>query len=111
MSLVPLFVIAFSTTSALVTEFLQWFLVWRTPGFKALKNNLKKHSKKADEAKEASAKNLKKREQRLENWRKEAGKQVAQFNTKAGLVVSPALATRSGVARPAVARARPLSSP
>lgn len=88
MSLV-LAVIAFSSASALITEFLQWALVWRTPGFVALKGNLAKHAAKVEEAKEGSAskKNLSKREARLENWRKEASRQVAQYNMKASFVV------------------------
>lgn len=89
MTFVPLYVIAFSTTAALITEFLQWFFVWRTPGFKALKANLAKHSKKVDDAKDtAASKNLKKKEQRLQNWRSEAGRQIAAYNWKASLVVS-----------------------
>lgn len=90
MSLIPLAVIAFSSASALITEFLQWALVWRTPGFVALKANLAKHAAKVEEAKEGSTskKNLSKREARLENWRKEASRQVASYNMKAGFVVS-----------------------
>ncbi|KAL4443728.1 hypothetical protein ABPG75_011465 [Micractinium tetrahymenae] len=89
MSLIPLAVIAFSSASALITEFLQWALVWRTHGFVALKANLAKHAAKVEEAKEGSAskKNLSKREARLENWRKEASRQVAQYNMKAGFVM------------------------
>ncbi|EFN58022.1 hypothetical protein CHLNCDRAFT_30102 [Chlorella variabilis] len=88
MTFVPLYVIAFSTTAALITEFLQWFFVWRTPGFKALKANLAKHSKKVDDAKDtAASKNLKKKEQRLQNWRSEAGRQIAAYNWKASLVM------------------------
>lgn len=89
MSLIPLAVIAFSTTAALVTEFLQWFFVWRTPGFVTLKNNLSKHEKLVDDAKETSTtKNLKKKEQRLQTWRTEAGRQMASYNMKASVVVS-----------------------
>ena len=89
MTLIPLAVIAFSSTSAVVTELLQWFFVWRTPGFQALKANLLKHGKAVDEAKDASAiKNLKKKEQRLQTWKAEAGKQVASYNMKAAVVVS-----------------------
>ena len=81
MSLIPVAVIAFSSTSAVVTELLQWFFVWRTPGFQALKANLLKHGKAVDDAKDPSAsKNLKKKEQRLQTWRAEAGKQVASYN-------------------------------
>jgi hypothetical protein len=89
MSLIPVAVIAFSSTSAVVTELLQWFFVWRTPGFQALKANLLKHGKAVDDAKDPSAsKNLKKKEQRLQTWRAEAGKQVASYNMKAAVVVS-----------------------
>ena len=85
-TLIPLAVIAFSTTAALVTEFLQWFFVWRTPGFQALKANLAKHGKRVDEAKEgATSKNLKKKEARLQTWRTEASRQVAAYNWKAAL--------------------------
>ncbi|KAL4858444.1 Calcium load-activated calcium channel [Chlorella vulgaris] len=88
MSLIPLAVIAFSTTAALLTEFLQWFFVWRTPGFVTLKNNLSKHEKLVDDAKETSTtKNLKKKEQRLQTWRTEAGRQMASYNMKASVVL------------------------
>jgi hypothetical protein len=85
MPLVPLLVIAFSTTSALVTEFLQWYFVWRTPRFQALKANLAKHSRRVEEA--SASKNLKKKEQRLQNWRTEAGREMSALNFKASIVV------------------------
>ena len=156
MSLVPLAVIAFSATAALITELLQWVFVWRTPGFQALKANLAKHAAKVEEAKvrrccgcglpppclllplpppllmlrcccccayapamaclpgmptfraiahrpsptqsfcvadprqegTQTAKNVKKKEARLQTWREAAAKQVAQYNMKAGVVVS-----------------------
>lgn len=63
------------------------------PPAQALKANLTKHLKAVDEAKEggdgaSGAKGLRKKEQRLANWRTEAGKQMAKYNTQAGLVVS-----------------------
>ena len=89
MTFIPLAVIAFSSTSAVVTELLQWFFVWRTSGFQALKANLQKHGKAVEDAKDPSAsKNLKKKEQRLQSWKAEAGKAVASYNMKAGVVVS-----------------------
>ncbi|PSC72904.1 Transmembrane and coiled-coil domain-containing 1 [Micractinium conductrix] len=102
MSLVPLAVIAFSATAALITELLQWVFVWRTPGFQALKANLAKHAAKVEEAKEGTqtAKNVKKKEARLQTWREAAAKQVAQYNMKAGVVTMACMfATYKGLTR------------
>ncbi|KAI7845023.1 hypothetical protein COHA_001389 [Chlorella ohadii] len=91
MSLVPLAVIGFCAVVAAVGELLQWFFVWRTPAFQALKANLAKHVQKVEEAKEASGsagpKNVRKKEQRLEQWQRTAGQQIAKFNMRAGLIM------------------------
>lgn len=90
MTLVPLAVIAWCSAAALGAEALQWVFVWRTPGFQALKANLLKHSRKVDEAKEAAIgpKSLKKKEARLDSWKREAGRQLAKYNTMSGVIVS-----------------------
>lgn len=66
----------------------------------ALKANLSKHVRRVDEAKDAAgAKSLKKKEQRLNNWKAEAAKQIAKYNTQTGIIVSGRGATWGGVGR------------
>lgn len=84
-----------------------------TQTLQALKANLSKHVRAVDEAKEGAAgaagskdssgpKSLRKKEQRLANWRTEAAKQMAKYNTQSGIIVStsagPAGARRARLA-------------
>ena len=81
--------VAFAIT--LVTELLQYFLIYNTSSFRALKANVEKSASKVEAARDAStsnSKSLKKNQARLTSWEEEAGKQLAAVNMKAGAIVS-----------------------
>ena len=91
-SYLPLGVIGVSLTAALLTECLLWFFVYSTKQFKTFKANIEKHSKKVEtaEASGSSNKGAKKKKDKLDAWREEAGKDVVANNFKSGAIVSPA---------------------
>ena len=79
--------LAFGLT--LATELLQYFLIYNTSSFRALKANVEKQAAKVEVARDAStSKSLKKNQARLTSWEEEAGKQLASVNMKAGAIVS-----------------------
>lgn len=79
--------LAFALT--LGTELIQYFLIYRTPSFRALKANVEKQAAKVEVARDASSsKSLKKNQAKLTSWEEECGKQLAVVNMKAGAIVS-----------------------
>lgn len=88
-NLAPLGIILFSIASTIVGEVLSWLLVYRTSAFKALQENLRRHEKKVEDARatSTSAKNVKKREAKLETWRSEASSRVTGINMRTGFIV------------------------
>jgi len=80
--------LAFSLT--LGTELIQYFLIYRTPSFRALKANVEKQAAKVEVARDAStSKSLKKNQAKLTSWEEECGKKLAAVNMKSGAIVSP----------------------
>jgi hypothetical protein len=79
--------LAFALT--LGTELIQYFLIYNTSSFRALKANVEKQAAKVEVARDAStSKSLKKNQARLSSLEEECGKQLAAVNMKAGAIVS-----------------------
>eukprot|EP00887_Chlorella_sp_A99_P002009 scaffold18.g2009.t1 len=82
--LVALQVVAFAAASCLASELLLWWFIYRKPEFRAMKANLDKAAAKAEEAGGGGGRGAK----RLQKWREEAAKHVAQNNLKTGVIMA-----------------------
>jgi hypothetical protein len=119
-SFIPFGVMAVSCSAAALVEFLQWFFIYSTAKYKAVQENIKKHSEKVDSARgdASSAKNIKKAEAKLEAWKGEAGWQIMKANIASAVIVrrhllpamSPTLAAPSSLPPTPIRNPAPFSA-